>query len=111
VKPVKPLDANVVYKGPTPEIGDLECTRLSPGLILTQWRLDADEIAYVMSGADVVLEIFGEPIPPVRLGVTEPFCPECIVRMELGWREGEVRDGLELQAHWQFRCPTCRRWR
>jgi hypothetical protein len=110
VKPVKPLDANMKYLGPSPEIGDLECTRVEPGHIRSQWRLTADEIAFVASGGEIELDIYTEPIPPVSLNVTEPACPECMVEMALKWREAEERDGTQLPAHWQFRCPKCERW-
>jgi hypothetical protein len=116
VKPVKPLNANVVYRGPTPEIGDLECVRLRPGLIRTQWRVSADELAWLAGGADIFLEIFGEPIPPVSVGVTEPFCPECMKEMRLEFLEGAIVDGTTIEthatiaAHWHFRCASCRRW-
>lgn len=110
MKPVKPLDANMIYRGPTRDIGDLECTRVRPGHIRTEWRLSADELVYVMAGANVVLEIVGEPIPPLSLNVTEPYCPECMVTMALDWREGERRDDVDVPAHWNFRCGNCGRW-
>jgi hypothetical protein len=100
VKPVKPLDGNMVYKGPTDDIGDLECTRVRPGLIKSVWRPSDDELSYLRAGGLVELQIYTEPIPPVSLNVTEPHCPECMVTME-----------LELhRERWHFRCPTCRRW-
>lgn len=113
MRPVKPLDANMVYRRPNgrDDIGDLECTRVAPGHIRTQWRLNAEEIAFVLAGGDIVLEILTEPIPPVALNLTEPFCPECIVEMTMERRGAEERDDVKLPEHWQFRCPTCRRWR
>jgi hypothetical protein len=111
VKPVKPLDANIVYKGPTPEIGDLECTRVKAGHIRTQWRLTPDEIAFLAAGGDVVLEMFCEPIPPVSLNVTEPFCPECIAEMAMVYvDEPSTRGDRTLPPQWRFRCPTCGRY-
>lgn len=104
MKPAKLLNGNMVYKGPTDDIGDLECERIRPGHIRSVWRLTDDEKAYIAGGALVELDILTEPIPPVSLNVTEPHCPECIVLMALETRED---DG---PARWHFRCPACRRW-
>lgn len=98
--PVKPLDANVVYKGPTENIGDLECTRVELGHIKVQFRLSVDELSWINAGALIQLDLYTEPIPPVSLNVTEPFCPECIVEMEMKWDAD----------HWRFRCPQCEGW-
>lgn len=95
--PVKPLDANVVYKGPTEVIGDLECTRVELGHIKVQFRLSDEEKAWIEAGALVQLDLYTEPIPPISLNVAEPFCPECMVEME-----------MKHVAHIsRFFCPEC----
>jgi hypothetical protein len=100
VRAVKPLDANMVYRGPKPGILDLECTRVKPGHIRSVWRLTDDERRYIAAGGLIQLDVLTEPIPPVSLNVTEPHCPECIVAMNLEWRD----------SVWHFRCPGCKRW-
>jgi hypothetical protein len=109
VKPVKPLDANMVYKGPTPDVGDLECTRVKPGHIRSEWRLSEDEISWLAAGGNVQLEILNEPIPPIALNVVEPYCPECMVAMELQWRDIDQQGDFAVPT-WRFRCTHCRRW-
>jgi hypothetical protein len=118
MKAVKPLDANMVYKRPPgrPDILDLHCTRVRRGVIRTEWRFDPEEVRYLLAGGNIELEILTEPIPPVALNVTAPFCAECAVEMVLefaGDRELGMPDGPQrLPGHWHFRCPTpaCRRW-
>lgn len=111
MKAVKPLDSNMVYKGPRPEILDLHCTRVEPGHIRSQWRLSADEIAWIAAGGDVTLDIYCEPIPPVALNTTEPFCPECMVAMRMVYvAEETLRDSRQVPPGWRFRCPDCGRY-
>jgi hypothetical protein len=39
VKPVRTAESNLVYKGQTPDVADLHCERLRPGLIASVWWL------------------------------------------------------------------------
>lgn len=65
--------ANLVYTGPSPEVGDLPCQRVAQGVIRSVWELTPDERVAVAEGADIALVIWSEPIPPVALGVcTDP---------------------------------------
>jgi hypothetical protein len=70
VKPVRTAESNLVYKGQTPDVADLHCERLRPGLIASVWWLTPGEREAIARGANIRLEIFTEPISPVRLGVT-----------------------------------------
>lgn len=60
---------NLVYCGPTPDVGDLPCQRLRPGAILSVWELTPEERIAIAEGADIELTILIEPIPPVSLAV------------------------------------------
>lgn len=61
---------NLVYRGPTPDIGDLPCERMRPGVIRSVWEFTPEEHIAVAEGADIELYIHGEPIPPVALIVS-----------------------------------------
>ena len=78
MKPVKTSRSNVVYRGPTVDIGDAWCerrrVRLPTGdvsVIYMAWQLDDNEREVLARGKGVIeLGIWGmEPIPPVSLGV------------------------------------------
>lgn len=60
---------NLVYRGPTPDVGDLPCQRVQPGMILSVWELTHEERIAIAEGADIELVILTEPIPPVSLAV------------------------------------------
>lgn len=60
---------NLVYRGPTPDVGDLPCQRIKPGMILSVWELTPEERIAIAEGADIELVILTEPIPPVSLAV------------------------------------------
>ena len=81
--PVKTASSNMVYKGPRPEIGDLPCERVRPGLIRSVWRLSETERAHIAAGGLVELEIFMEPIPPVALNCSaEVALPADVLTVE-----------------------------
>lgn len=71
MKPLTHPEENVVYKGPTHDIGDLSCYRPKPGLILSEWDLTIAERLAVMRGARIELGISTEPIPPVSLAIVK----------------------------------------
>lgn len=62
-------EADLVYKGDGGEVGDLVCQRLEPGQILSVWQPTEEERAVLAAGGKVELVVWGEPIPPVSLGV------------------------------------------
>jgi len=70
LKPVRTAESNLVYAGPTPEIGDLHCQREEPGRITSIWWFTPAERRAIGDGANLRLTILGEPIPPVSLGIT-----------------------------------------
>lgn len=87
MKPVRTASSNVVYVGPTPDIGDLHCERLRPGHIRSVWYLSQAERDYIAAGGNIELDILTEPIPPVALNVTEnegvgEDAPEVLRRLE-----------------------------
>lgn len=74
MKAVKTAVTDVCYHGPAPDIGDLWCHRARPGLIMSIWEPDEDEMKLLKEGGKVVLWIYTEPIPPVSLEVhNEPY--------------------------------------
>lgn len=87
MKPVRTAASNMVYTGPTPEIGDLHCERLRPGLIRSVWWFTPAEREAIARGANLSLTIMGEPIPPVSLhliadaGIGEDS-PEVLARLD-----------------------------
>lgn len=87
MKPVRTAESNMVYVGPTPEIGDLHCERLQPGMIRSVWWFTPQEREAIAKGANLSLTILGEPIPPVSLhliasdGIGED-APDVLSRLE-----------------------------
>lgn len=67
MKPVRTKSSNLVYEGPTPEIGDLHCERIRPGVIRSVWWFSDYDREQIAKGANLSLTIMGEPIPPVSL--------------------------------------------
>lgn len=67
MRPVDNERTVIVYRGPTPEVGDLKCERVRPGLIRSFWQPSAEELAKLVGGGVVELVIWGEPIPPVSV--------------------------------------------
>lgn len=67
MNPVKFEAANMVYRGPAPDIGDLWCQRVEPGRIATVWEPDEDERRMLAAGGRVLLTLLSEPIPPVSV--------------------------------------------
>jgi hypothetical protein len=67
MRPVRTASSNLVYVGPTPDIGDLHCERLAPGRIRSVWWFTPAERRSIAEGANLSLTILGEPIPPVSL--------------------------------------------
>lgn len=69
MKPIRVASSNLVYTGP-PGVGDLHCRREAPGLITSIWRPSPEERQAIAEGANLLLYIHAEPIPPVGLSVT-----------------------------------------
>jgi hypothetical protein len=67
--PVRTSITEMVYHGPTPDIGDLWCHRVEHGQILTIFEPRVIERQLLVKGGQIVLWILTEPIPPVALEV------------------------------------------
>lgn len=71
MRPVRTARSNLVYVGPTPDIGDLHCQRLEIGRVRSIWHLSQAERQAVAAGADIALDVLQEPHPPVALSVVD----------------------------------------
>lgn len=86
--PVRTASSNLVYRGPSPDIRDLHCERIRPGVIRSVWWFTPAERAAIAAGANLSLTILTEPIPPVSLhliqddGIGED-APDVLTRLEL----------------------------
>jgi hypothetical protein len=91
MRPVKHAGADVVYSGPSPEIGDLWCMRDEPGLIRVVYELDDNDREMIAAGGRVFLGIWTEPIPPISMQVIpEEMCQPIDEHL---WKEiAEVRE-------------------
>lgn len=69
MNPVRTAHTEMVYRGPTPEIGDLWCHRVEPGVIESIWQPDEEELQMLAEGGRVVLKVYSEPLPPVSVNV------------------------------------------
>jgi hypothetical protein len=67
MRPVRTANANIVYRGPTPEIGDLHCQRVRPGEIRSVWEPTDQERELLARGGRVEVGLFSEPIPPISV--------------------------------------------
>lgn len=80
-------DHNTLYRGPTAEIGDLPCRREEPGLIVSHWRPNEEELARLNAGGVIELNVWAEPIPPLLVTAAsdddtlaprrDSECPHC----------------------------------
>lgn len=75
MEPVKRSTHTFVYRGPTPEIGDLSCERKRGG-VFSHWKPSQADLDVLNAGGVVELGLFHEPIPPISLGVKLPEKPE-----------------------------------
>lgn len=87
MRPVRTARSNMVYVGPTPDIGDLHCQRIMPGHVRSIWRLSKAERAFVAATGHIELDLFTEPIPPVSLNCTDEVgvgedAPEVLDRLD-----------------------------
>lgn len=62
MQPVRHAGADVCYRGPTPDIGDLWCQREQPGLIRVVYELDDQEREQIAKGGR---------IPPISMQVID----------------------------------------
>jgi hypothetical protein len=69
VKPVRTAWTEMVYRGPSADVGDLWCHRVRPGEIMSVWEPTDQERALLADGGRVVLSLLSEPIPPIAIWV------------------------------------------
>lgn len=67
--PVKHAGSNFVYRGPTPEIGDLWVERVHPHRVHVVYDFDDNERKLIAEGGRIELAMFNEPIPPISMRV------------------------------------------
>jgi hypothetical protein len=70
VRPVRTEKSNLVYVGPTPDIGDLHCERVRPGYIRSVWEFSPEERESIAKGANLSVSVLTEPIPPMSMHLT-----------------------------------------
>lgn len=69
-RPIRTIESNFTYLGPTREIADLPGQR-EDGRFYSVWRLSDEERAQIAAGANIELGIYSEPIPPVSITVVD----------------------------------------
>lgn len=69
--PIKTNRSNFVYKGPTPDIGDLPCERTTESgtsVVYAVFELADEERKAIADGGFIKIGIWGmEPIPPISV--------------------------------------------
>jgi hypothetical protein len=90
MKPVIHVGCNFLYRGPTPDIGDLHVQMQDDGRVEVIFELDDEEREMIAQGGKIRLGIFARPIPPVSMAVTPPGMYESI-------REHPYKDIPELR--------------
>lgn len=76
--PVRTEWTELVYRGISPDVGDLWCHRQAHGCIMACYDFTPEERETVANGGRVVISLLTEPIPPISLMVmtgeeTEPI--------------------------------------
>lgn len=83
--PVKHARADVCYRGPSADIGDLWCMRERPGVITVVFELDDSDRATIAGGGRIMLTLHNEPIPPIAIRtIDEAMCRPVA---EHGWKD------------------------
>lgn len=87
MKPVRHAGSNLVYRGPTPDIGDLWCQRSRPHEIRVVYEFTDDERALIAAGGRVELAMYYEPIPPISMvvlpeGMCQPIGKSMVGRVK-----------------------------
>lgn len=86
--PVRTRRTKGTYRGPVEGVGDLPFWRVQNELggttVYSVWRPSNEERAAICDGADVLLGIWSEPIPPVSLSVIGPDEAADVAELELG---------------------------
>lgn len=96
MKPIRTAHSNFVWKGPTPEIGDLHAQMDHESQrTRTVWTLSADERIAVAAGANIALDVWGQH-PPVDVSVTNEEgvgedAPRTLLRLE-EWRAKQASE-------------------
>ena len=70
MKPIKTATTGIVYRGPTPEIGDLWCERVQRGEIRSFWKPSEEELTVLNDGGCIQLDVLTEPLPPLAVNVS-----------------------------------------
>lgn len=68
--PIRTETSNFVYRSLSPDTPDMPLERVEEGHIRSVWELMDWERLHITQGANIELNIFAEPIPPVSLQVT-----------------------------------------
>lgn len=84
MKPVRHAGSNLVYRGPTPEIGDLWCQRVKPHEIRVVYEFSDADREQIAAGGRVELAMYCEPIPPISMVVLPPDLREPVAPH--GWK-------------------------
>lgn len=84
MKPIRHGGSNLVYRGPSPNIGDLWCQRVRDGEIRVVFEFSDSERRLIVDGGRVELAMLSEPIPPISMVVLPPGMCEPVGQH--GWR-------------------------
>lgn len=71
MRPVKHAGCNFIYRGPTPDIGDLHVMIQHDGRVEVVYELDDHDRERIAKGGRIMLGIFSQPIPPVSMQVID----------------------------------------
>lgn len=75
MRPVRHAGCNFVYRGPTPDIGDLHVQVQLSGVVEVAYELDDNDRALIAAGGRLLLGIWSQPIPPVSMqAIPEEMC-------------------------------------
>lgn len=69
MEPIRTARSNIVYIGPSPDVGDA-WTESEPGTAWLVWEPTEEERAAIAGGANLRLGVHQHPMPPVSLGIS-----------------------------------------
>jgi hypothetical protein len=76
MKPTGHQSHNFIFRGPVPEICDLNVFQgndaLGRPIIISHWKPDEHELQALIAGGSVRLTLYSDRMPPISVGVEQP---------------------------------------
>jgi hypothetical protein len=84
MKPIRTTESNHTYHGPADDVADLPC-QIDRQTTASTFQLSPEERELIAKGGFITLRLWGHPIPPSSLTVTDPET------VKEAWEEDDLR--------------------